>query len=401
MSTDTPAPLVVIETHPIQYHAPVYRALQTRFGVPVTVIYGADFSIAGYLDPEFGASFAWDMDLLSGYTPIFLSHMRDGGPRHVGEVSATGMAAALRRCAPGAILLAGYSHRFHQAAFQTSWRMHCPVFFRGEVADHTLQRSPLKSWVRSAALRFFYSVCSRLLYIGRRSHEHFRRLGVPDTKLIFSPYCVDTEPFQCTEDDRAGLRGEARRQLEISDDAIVLLFSGKLSVRKGADLLMDAVKAVREDLRSRVVILFVGSGEMRGSLEQVAGVAPGVVVRFTGFQNQRHLSPYYHAADLLVLPSRNLETWGLVVNDALHHGLPCLVSSAVGCMPDLIVPGVTGDAFEAGSIEALQSGLDRALQLIGRREIRGLCRERVCAYTVEKAAAGIAHAYHSVVLAND
>lgn len=397
---DTTAPLVAIETHPIQYHAPVYRVLQTKFGVPVTVIYGSDFSVAGYLDQEFGTKFAWDMDLLSGYTPIFLSRIGDGGARHVNEVSANGMVAALRRCAPAAILLAGYSHRFHQSAFRASWRMHCPVFFRGEVADHTLQRSPVKNGIRSAALRLFYSFCSRLLYIGQRSHEHFRRLGVPDEKLVFSPYCVDTEPFRCSEENRASLREEARKQLGLSDNARVLLFSGKLSLRKGPDLLMDAVKTLSEDLRSRMVILFVGNGEMRRSLEEVAGATPRVAVRFAGFQNQQNLSSYYHAADLLVLASRNRETWGLVVNDALHHGLPCLVSSAVGCMPDLVAPGVTGDVFESGSTEALRAGLKRALHLTGRREIRDECRERVRGYTVEKAAAGIAQAYDSAVHLN-
>jgi glycosyltransferase involved in cell wall biosynthesis len=394
------APLVAIETHPIQYHAPVYRVLQNKFGVPVSVIYGSDFSVTGYLDQEFGSMFAWDMDLVSGYTPIFLSQLRDGGARNVNEVTATGMAAALHRCAPAAILLVGYSHRFHQAAFQVSWRMRRPLLFRGEVTDHSLKRSPLKNCARSAALRVLYALCSRLLYIGQRSHEHFRRYGVPENKLVFSPYCVDTEPFQCSEEDRAMLRVKARRELEISDDAIVLLFSGKLSVRKGPDLVTEAVKALPQDVRSRVVILFVGSGEMREQLERVAGTVPYVIVRFTGFQNQRQLSPYYHAADLLVLPSRDQETWGLVVNDALHHGLPCLVSSAVGCMPDLIAPGVTGDVFESGSIEALQAGLRRALRLIGKQEIRTRCRERVCAYTVEEAAAGIAWAYHSVVHSN-
>ena len=52
--------LAVVETHPIQYHAPVYRALQGTFGVPVTVVYGSDFSISGYLDDEFGATFVAD-----------------------------------------------------------------------------------------------------------------------------------------------------------------------------------------------------------------------------------------------------------------------------------------------------------------------------------------------------
>ena len=46
--------LAVIESHPVQYHAPVYRAVQRDFGVPVTAIYGSDFSVAGYRDREFG-----------------------------------------------------------------------------------------------------------------------------------------------------------------------------------------------------------------------------------------------------------------------------------------------------------------------------------------------------------
>jgi glycosyltransferase involved in cell wall biosynthesis len=394
------APLVVIETHPIQYHAPIYRALQAGFGVPVTVIYGSDFSIAGHLDREFGALFAWDTDLLSGYKSIFLSRLSSGGAGQAGEVSANGMAATLRSCEPGAILLVGYGHRFHQAAFYHAWRLHCPLLFRGETADHAIQRSPFKDRARSGVLRFFYNFCSRLLYIGQRSREHFERLGVPDRKLIFSPYCVDTNPFRCSEEDRARLRAETRKQLEIADDHVVLLFSGKLSVRKGPDLLVGAVKALPEDLRTRMVILFMGSGEMRGALERVAGAAPRIAARFTGFQNQLQLSPYYHASDLLVLPSRNLETWGLVVNEALHHGLPCLVSEAVGCMPDLIVPGMTGDTFETSSIEAIRAGIQRAVRLTNRSETRSRCRERVGAYSVEKAAEGIARAYHSVVHVN-
>jgi len=394
------APLVVIETHPIQYHTPVYRALQAKFGVPVTVIYGSDFSITGHLDREFGTLLAWDTDLLSGYKSIFLSRLSSGGASHAGEVSASGMAATLRSCEPGAILLVGYGHRFHQVAFYHAWRMHCPVLFRGETTDHAVQRSPFKDLGRSRVLRFFYNFCSRLLYIGQRSHEHFKRLGVPNVKLVFSPYCVDTHPFRCSEEDRARLRAETRKHLEIADDRVVLLFSGKLSARKGPDLLVGAVKGLPEDIRMRIVILFMGSGEMQSALERVVGAAPRIAARFTGFQNQLQLSPYYHASDLLVLPSRNMETWGLVVNEALHHGLPCLVSEAVGCVPDLIVPDMTGDTFETSSIEAIRVGIQRAIRLTNRAETRSRCRERVGGYSVEKAAEGIARAYHSVVRVN-
>ena len=38
--------LVAIETHPIQYHAPLYRLVQQVHGIPVTAVYGSDFSTA-------------------------------------------------------------------------------------------------------------------------------------------------------------------------------------------------------------------------------------------------------------------------------------------------------------------------------------------------------------------
>src|SRR5438309_4475455 len=116
---------------------------------------------------------------------------------------------------------------------------------------------------------------------------------------------------------------------------------------------------------------------MQPALEALAKQAPEIKVRFLGFQNQRQLSPYYHAADLLVLPSRRGETWGLVVNEALHHGLPCVVSDAVGCGPDLISPGVTGELFETGSVRALKGALETAEVLTGRSQIREICRRAV------------------------
>ena len=97
-----------------------------------------------------------------------------------------------------------------------------------------------------------------------------------------------------------------------------------------------------------------------------------------------------------MLPSLHSETWGLVVNESLHHGLPCVVSEAVGCAPDLIEAGVTGEIAVTGSVASLVSAISRALALIGRPEIRETCREKVSGYTVEKAAEGIAKAYWAV-----
>jgi glycosyltransferase involved in cell wall biosynthesis len=389
--------LAIIETHPIQYHAPVYRELQTQFDVPVMAIYGSDFSIAGYSDREFGESFAWDTDLLSGYRPVFLSQVSRGGARSFEEVSAEGLGRVLREVAPKVVLITGYSQHFNQEAFYEAWKAKYPILFRGEATDHARNRNRLKSLVRDTILRWYYQHSTRLLYIGRSAYQHYKRLDCPDEKLIFSPYCVDISPFHTDESAREDMRVMMRRALNIDEEQKALLFSGKLSHRKGPDLILKAVKLLSQEIGEKVVVIFLGNGQLIDGLKRLAYESPQVKVVFPGFKNQTQLSPYYHAADLLILPSRENETWGLVVNEALHHGLPCIVSDAVGCSPDLIEQGVTGMVFETGSSQSLASVLQQAFELIGRDDVRQNCRQKVSRYSVKNAARGIAEAYWQVV----
>jgi glycosyltransferase involved in cell wall biosynthesis len=390
--------LVVLETHPIQYHAPLYRALQTQFDISVTAIYGSDFSIAGYRDREFGADFAWDVDLLSGYKQIFLSRVAHGGARNYEKVSARGLGKELGEITPKAALVLGYLG-FNRAACYQVLKAGLPILFRGETTDHAQQRNPLKAALRDSLLRRSYQKFARLLYIGERSYAHYKRLGCPEEKLVFSPYCVDVLSFETDENARTRLRAQARRELGISGQQIALLFSGKLSQRKEPDLILKAIKLLSAEIREGITVIFLGSGQMAEELKRLAQGSPSLKTIFLGFQNQTRLSSYYHAADLLVLPSREGETWGLVVNEALHHGLPCIVSEAVGCAPDLIEQGVTGYRFETGSAHSLAWALQQAFKLVGCEIARQDCRKKVSGYSVENAAKGIAEAYWQILAA--
>jgi glycosyltransferase involved in cell wall biosynthesis len=388
--------LAVIETHPVQYHAPVYRAVQRDFGIPVTAVYGSDFSVAGYRDREFGANFAWDSDLLTGYSSVFLARVARGGARSPEGLSSRGLGDALRHLAPAAVLLVGYSPRFHQSAWIQAMQTHRPLLLRAETTDHAVRRGGVKVWLRDRALHWLYQRCDRVLYVGQRSGEHFRRLGCAGEKLVFSPYCVDTTAFHADEPARADLRTATRDSLGITPGQTVVLFSGKLVRRKRADLLLNAIKLLPPEVRHTTRVLVVGSGDDQDPLAALARQAPTVGVSFVGFQNQTQLSAFYHAADLLALPSEVGETWGLVVNEALHHGLPCVVSDSVGSAPDLIVPGSTGDVFESGSASSLAAALTRAWPLMDSATVREACRRKVSGYTVREAAEGIARAYEAV-----
>jgi glycosyltransferase involved in cell wall biosynthesis len=394
-------PLAVIGTHPVQYHAPVYAAVAKQFGVPVHAIYGSDFSIKGGFDRLFQQSITWDNFSIDPSAVTFLSTVADHAPRSVSEISTAGLDRVLKRVAPAAVLLTGYYPKFHLSAFLAVRRRGIPILFRAETTDHTWKGNRLKAGMRDCLLRTLYRNCRCLLPVGTHSYEHYKRLGCPDTKLLFAPYCVDSSVFATDEESRARLREAKRRELGIRDDDILLLFSGKLARHKGPLFLIDAVRNLPPVDRERIVVVFLGSGPEQDRLRNLASIEKPVRTFFAGFQNQTRLSPYYHAADLLIVPSAPYppykETWGLVVNEALHHGLPCVVSDSVGCAVDLIEPGKTGEVTATANAGSLAAGIGRALRLAGDPHIRSACRDRVSRFTVEQAAAGIAKAYWAVI----
>ncbi|NCY22153.1 glycosyltransferase [bacterium] len=384
--------LLILETHPVQYHAPVYKKL-AEMGVPVEVVYGSDFSIRGYRDREFGSNFAWDKDL----TKEMKCHFLEPEAGSYGEVTGKGIGQALDKTRPQAALLCGYSHPFDKKAFVECRKREIPILLRAETTDHAVKRSWLKNRIRDWRLRIIYRQCGLVLPIGQRSRSHYRRLGVPEVKMVDSPYCVDESFFHWDESSRLKMRETKRKELEdrISDMGYVvpktlILFSGKLVWRKGPDLLVEAARKLRKE-GSDVGLVFCGSGEMETQLTKRCEELKTPAV-FLGFVNQSGLSEVYHACDLSCLPSREGETWGLVVNEALLHGLPVVVSEGVGSAPDLVRTSKCGAIFETGKVESLVEGLKKVWLGGFESERRETCREAVAKFSTRSAAQGIVEA---------
>jgi glycosyltransferase involved in cell wall biosynthesis len=105
----------------------------------------------------------------------------------------------------------------------------------------------------------------------------------------------------------------------------------------------------------------------------------------TGFVNQSELPSYYHAADILVLPSE-AEPWGLVVNEAMAAGVLPVVSDRVGSAPDLVV-GV-GEVYPCGDTARLADALRRALTLASNPDTRNRVRRHAARYCLNRTATG-------------
>ena len=101
----------------------------------------------------------------------------------------------------------------------------------------------------------------------------------------------------------------------------------------------------------------------------------------------------------MVLPSFGSgETWGLCINEAMNLAKPVLVSSHVGCGPDLVIPDHTGWVFPAGNADALRTALADALSDPERMKIMGLAaRAHIKHYSYYEATVGLNQALQAVL----
>jgi glycosyltransferase involved in cell wall biosynthesis len=321
--------------------------------------------------------------------------------RHGHEISAVFVCDAQQRRAlfervwqtrPEVIMWSGCTDPILCGAMAQLAPVPIPWVLHAETTDHLLRSSHWKGFARDLCLRALYTRTSALAYIGQRSQRHFQRLGVPERKLFFAPLAVDTDSFESGEADRTRLRRTCRSQLQVPERRVLLLSVGELSKDKDPARIVHALRSLPTLLRMRITLAYLGGGELAPELAQLAAADPSVDVRWITSKTPAERSAYYHAADALVLSSRCAEAWGAVVNEALHHGTPCIVSHQVGCAPDLIVPGQTGEIFEAGNTESLVRAMERIWPRLGTRDCRDQARTRSASFSVDAAASGVAGA---------
>ncbi len=198
-------------------------------------------------------------------------------------------------------------------------------------------------------------------------------LGVRPDRVRVVPNGVDGTRFARAE---PAARRATRADLGLPDTATVVLYVGALSPEKNVDVAIAAVASHPD-----VVLVIVGDGPERDRLERAAAAAAPGRVRFLG--RAEDPAPRYHAADVVVLPSRT-EGMPAVLIEAGLCELP-VVASDVGFVGEIVVPDRTGVLVPPGDPDALAHGIDRAL---ADREQLGAhagewCRER---FTLERVA---------------
>ncbi|MDI1249709.1 MAG: glycosyltransferase family 4 protein [Lacunisphaera sp.] len=385
--------LAIILSHPVQYYSPWFRWLRAHTPLEFRVFYLWEFGVTPRRDPQFGTTFQWDVDLLAGYDSEFVPNVaRDPGTHHFRGLDNPALTTRLAAWRPDAMLLFGYKWLSFQRVLWWARRHGVPLLFRGD--SHLLGRARLP-WTSRWLLRFLYGRFAAVTFVGAANHDYFRALGVPERKLFFAPHAVDAEHFNPADAAAGAAAAALRSGLGLAGKRVVL-FAGKFTPTKQPVELLQAFVRVAT---AADALVFVGDGAEKARLTALAAAHPAACVRFLPFANQSEMPARYLLADIFVLPSRgSYETWGLAVNEAMHLGVPCLVSDLVGCQRDLVRPGESGWVFPADDAAALAATLAAALgtQAEELARLRRNALALVASYTYEQTSAGLLAALASL-----
>jgi glycosyltransferase involved in cell wall biosynthesis len=348
--------LAIVCTHPIQYYAPVFRALAQSGQFDVRVFYTwSQAATHGIFDSGFAKTVVWDVPLLDGYDYQFVRNVaRRPGLDHFGGLNTPTLAREIEAWEPNAILVYTWNSQAHLRVIRY-FKGRLPVLFRGDstLLDH---RPWWRALLRRLFLTWVYRHVDVAIAVGTNNRDYFAWCGLPLRRIALAPHSIDTVRFAADSASHENHAMKWRQERHIGQEAIVILFAGKLQPKKNPGLLLEAFKALNDGSH----LMFVGNGELESELKAEAAAIENV--HFMSFKNQSVMPAVYRLGDVFVLPSQGPEeTWGLALNEAMASGRAVIASSKAGGACDLIQSGENGWIFESGNRNALEDILRRAV----------------------------------------
>jgi glycosyltransferase involved in cell wall biosynthesis len=298
--------LVCISAQPMPYNTPVLNALTRHLDLHALYMSGDD-RISSFVDvwgeePTFDYSFFWSKTLHSEGIDLQAQF-------------SIGISRRLAKLRPDAILIRSWKPAVLEPLLWSRWSGRAAVMWAESTNFSGLMRGAVSTQIRRLVLRQVDSFVSN----GSQATAYLRTLGAPAGRIVTSRL-------------PAGMSATTSVVRRAPGDGVRFLYVGRLIPRKRPMELIRAFETVRRELRDATLTL-VGGGELEPAVREAAAQIPGV--RYRGFCEGRELARHYSESDVLVLPALR-EVWGLVVNEALAHGLFVIATDEVGSAYDLL-----------------------------------------------------------------
>ncbi|WP_043705749.1 glycosyltransferase family 4 protein [Synechococcus sp. CB0205] len=291
------------------------------------------------------------------------------------------LAGLLDRCQPHVIVSVGWADPAYQRLLLAAHRRRIPLVIVSDSRRRDEPRTAAKEWLKRQLLRGY----SAAVVAGSESRAYLETLGFP-LAAIAQPWDVVDHAFFEAAAAQAGPRQPH------------FLCVSRFVEKKNHSGLLQAFGAYQRQGGSWGLQL-VGSGPLKAAIAaQIRDLPDPARVQLQPFAQLEELGRLYGQASAFVLASSS-DQWGLVVNEAMAAGLPCLVSSACGCAVDLIEHGSTGWCFDPAAPGELTALFHAAEQQSAesRQAMMRAARQRLEAFTPASFAHGLSQAVNRAI----
>jgi len=225
------------------------------------------------------------------------------------------------------------------------------------------------------AIGAFYGQCRRVLSPSAASDAVLRGMGIKDERIGRWDRGVDIARFSPRRRDPDLLPGE-----------ITVLYAGRLTREKGADLLADAfLRARARDPRLHLAL--AGGGPEQDVLRERLGEH----ATFLGWLEGDTLAAAYASADIFLFASRT-DTFGQVLLEAQASGLP-VVAVGEGGPTSIVTDGVTGRLCPADADALADAVVSLAASPLQRERLASTALHAVAQRTWERSLQRLADGY--------
>jgi glycosyltransferase involved in cell wall biosynthesis len=209
-----------------------------------------------------------------------------------------------------------------------------------------LEKQRLKSIYDSIWGQSILKDAKKLISVSKYEALQYEHMGFDKNKIVIIPNAINEQSLAMTKP-----LGSFRKSLDISDNAKLIVFVGRIHGIKGIDFLIKSFYLLTNELRD-VILAIVGPDSGYGQVLRnlVKDLKIEDKVAFADFTDD--VSKVYYDADLLVYPSI-YEIFGMVPFEAISCGTPVIVTTSCGC-GDLIDEAKCGFLVKYGDVEGLK-----------------------------------------------
>lgn len=352
--------VAIIVSHPIQHFVHFYRALAKEPSLDLLVIFCSDMGVRGYFDKDMGLEISWASDLLSGYKYVILPESSRINDASFLAVNNPSILDVLRKFKPQLVKLNGYSQLTMIRALVWCKLNKVPVMMWSD-SELIHKRSFPKRVIKQCILRPLLALFSGFLTVGDNNENYFKNYGISEKKMFRVPFTIDEETFSNVKKIKNEISLKLRKELNIPQNAFVVLMVGKLIERKRPADLIKALDYINNMERSGrdVYAVFAGDGCLKIELENLSKTFKDKC-RFLGFVNVDKLPGYYMMSDVLAHLSEK-DPHPLTNSEAIISGLPLIVSDKIGTIgqTDVVRHEKNGIVCPCGDIRAIANAIVR------------------------------------------